>query len=396
MVEYRPVPDEDEAAFRRVLDYAFRADSGPEVDHDDDPPWLGERRALYDGDVPVSTAVRLPLELTVRGDDRRVNGVSAVATLPEHRRRGLVRRLLREMLAESREREIPLSVLWPFKHPFYARLGWGRISDVGRYELEPGDLAPVDDHGLAGGTFRRLDVGDTEALQAVDARYAERADLAMRRTDEWYEHRFFEGWRTDPFVYGWERDGELRGYVRYSVEDEGDDEVLQVNDFGAPDDGAAVNLLRFLHRHEGQVDALRIHAPVDDQLFDLVEDPRSVELTVRPGPMGRLVDVAASLEALSAPDGIEATVTLAVEDRLCDWNDGSFTVEAAGGAYHVERGAGDGPEASLPVGTLSRLAVGSVTAERAALAGGLEGDDAAVEALAAAFPPRECYLREFF
>ncbi len=37
-----------------------------------------------------------------------------------------------------------------------------------------------------------------------------------------------------------------------------------------------------------------------------------------------------------------------------------------------------------------------MTAERAAVAGGLEGDRAAVEALGALFPPRETYLREFF
>ncbi|NIS30997.1 MAG: GNAT family N-acetyltransferase, partial [Actinobacteria bacterium] len=59
-------------------------------------------------------------------------------------------------------------------------------------------------------------------------------------------------------------------------------------------------------------------------------------------------------------------------------------------------GTGEGPTASLPIETLSRLAVGSMTAERAAVAGGLEGDRAAVEALGALFPPRETYLREFF
>ena len=396
MVEYRRVPESDEAAYRHVLDYAFRASAGPDVDHEDDPPWLGDRRALYDDGVPVSTTVRLPLELTVRGEYRTVNGVSAVATLPEYRRQGLVRRLMRESLAESREAGVPFSFLWPFKHPFYGRLGWGRVCDLGRYELAPADLAPVADHALATGGFRQLGVEDDEAFRAVDARYAERYDLAMRRTDAWYEHRFFEGWRQDPFVYGWEDDGRLRGYVRFHVDEEDDESVLRVTDFGAPDDAAAVNLLRFLYRHEGQVDELRISAPVDDRLFDLVDDPRDVELTVRPGPMGRVVDVATSIEALPAPAGVEGSVTLEVADGLCEWNDGAFAVSIADGAFAVQADPGGDPDASLPIETLSRLAVGATTAERAALAGGLVAGADAIDALGALFPPRETYLREFF
>ncbi|NIS30996.1 MAG: GNAT family N-acetyltransferase, partial [Actinobacteria bacterium] len=225
----------------------------------------------------------------------------------------------------------PLSLLWPFKHAFYRRLGWGRLGHLGRYELEAGDLAGLADHPLAAGDFRRLGVEDIEALQAVEARFAERYDLAMRRTDEWYEHRFFEGWEQEPFVYGWERDGELAGYVQFTVKEEAEQSVLQVTDFGAPDERAAVNLLRFLHRHEGQVKQLRLFAPVDGLLFDLLDDPRSAELTVRPGPMVRVVDVAAGLEAIPAPDDADAAVTLEVADGLCEWNDGTFAVRAADG-----------------------------------------------------------------
>lgn len=395
MVDYRPVPESDLDAYRGVLDYAFRAEAGPDPDHDDEPSELADRRGLYDGDTIVTTAGHHDLTVTVRGAWRAATGLSAVATRPEHRRQGLVRRLLRESLAESREAGTPFSLLWPFDHAFYRRFGWGRVCDIGRYELEPGELAAVADHGLAGGGFRRLEADEYAELQAVDERFADRFDLAMRRTEAWYRHRFFEGREHDPFVYGWERDGELRGYLRYDVEHD-DDRRLRVTDFGAPDDAAAVNLYRFLYRHEGQADEVQLYAPVDDRLFDLLEDPRAVDLTLLPGPMGRLVDVPTAIEALPAPSGVEASLTLEVDDGLCDWNDGTFGVEAADGAFAVQAGAGDGSTATLPIETLSRLAFGSMTAERATLAGGLEADDAAVSQLGTLFPPRERYLREFF
>lgn len=395
MVDYRPVPESDLDAFRRVLDYAFRAEAGSDPDHDDEPTPLADRRGLYDGDTLVTTAGHHDLTVSIRGEWRAATGLSVVATLPEHRRQGRVRRLLRESLAETRESGTPFSLLWPFEHPFYRRFGWGRVCDIGRYELEPGDLAAVADHGLAGGAYRRLEADDYAELQAVDERFADRFDLTMRRTEAWYRHRFFEGRENEPFVYGWERDGELRGYLRYDIEHD-DDRVLQVTDFGAPDDAAAINLYRFLHRHEGQADEVRIHAPVDDRLFDLLEDPRAVDLTLLPGPMGRLVDVPTAIEALPAPADVEASLTLAVEDGLGDWNDGTFGVEAADGAFAVQADAEAGPTATLPIETLSRLAFGSMTAERAALAGGLEADDDVVSQLGGLFPPRERYLREFF
>lgn len=397
MVEYRGVPEDDIGAFRSVLDYAFRASAGPTPDRDeDDPPSLGDRRGLYEDDRLVTTAVHHTFTVAVRDRWHEVAGLGAVATRPEDRRRGLVRRLLAESLAEYRERGQPFALLWPFKHPFYGRFGWGRVADLGRYEVAPGSLSTLAEHPLAAGRFDRLSVDDIPALSALDDRFADRYDLTTRRSDAWYRHRFFEGWQDDPFVYGWFRDDELGGYLRYGVEEVGDDERLDVWEFGAPDEAAVVNLLRFLHRHEDQVDRLRVYAPVDDLVFDLVEDPGAVEVAVRPGPMGRLVDVAAGLEALPAPSGADGSVTLSVTDPLADWNDRPFAVEARAGSLTVEAADGDAADAVVPVQTLSRLAFGSTTVERAAIAGGLEATDEATAWLETAFPPRRTFLREFF
>jgi hypothetical protein len=68
MVEYRAVPDESVDAFRRVLDYAFRAEAGPAPEHDDDEETsLGDRRALYDGDDIVTTATHHSFDVAIRG-----------------------------------------------------------------------------------------------------------------------------------------------------------------------------------------------------------------------------------------------------------------------------------------------------------------------------------------
>jgi len=65
---------------------------------------------------------------------------------------------------------------------------------------------------------------------------ADRYDLTMDWTEEWWRERALQGWKTDPFVYGWERDGDLRGICAYSFDDDADDAdetVMRVTDVAA-------------------------------------------------------------------------------------------------------------------------------------------------------------------
>lgn len=397
MIEYRAVPEESVDTYRQVLDYAFRPEAGPDPDRDEDEPSrVGDRRALFDDDRLVTTAAHHSFTVAVRGRWLDVAGLSAVATRPEDRHRGLVRQLLQESLAEYREREQPFCLLWPFKHAFYRRFGWGRLGEYGRYELDPGLLEPVVEHPRSGGSFSPLTVDDTPALRALDDQFAHGHDLAIRRSDAWYRHRFFHGWRDDPFVFGWYRDDELGGYLRYQVESDGDDSVLTAWDVGAPDRAAMVNLLRFLHGHEAQVDRIRLYGPVDDVLFDLVEDPRAIDVEVHPGPMGRLVDVVTGLEAVPVPADVEGSLRLSVADPLVDWNDTTVTTTASDGEITVEPTPDEPSDAGLPIETLSRLVLGTTTVDRAFSSGELEADDETRDLLTALFPPREVFLREFF
>ncbi|MFB6360401.1 MAG: enhanced intracellular survival protein Eis [Halobacteriales archaeon] len=399
MVEYRPVPEDDLEAYRGVQDYAFQAEAGPDPGTPDDaaePDHPGERRALYEDGRIVTTAVHYPFTITVRGDWVPAVGLGGVATRPEQRHQGHVRTIVRESLAEYRNRGWPFALLWPFDHPFYRQFGWGRLGSIGRYEFEPEALAAVTDHRLCGGRFERLRPEDHGALQRLDERIAAAADLTMRRTETWYRHRFFDSRGDEPYVYGWFSNDQLGGYLRYEVNKSEGVRELQVSDFGNPDPAATVNLLRFINRHAAQSEAVQLQARPSELLFELVDDPREVDMEVLPGPMGRIVDVASALESLPAPTDSEGQLTVSVADDLAPWNDGPMTLTASDGRYDVQGGSVETLGAELPIETLSRLACGSIAAERAAEARALEAEEEAVSLLADLFPQREGFLREFF
>jgi predicted acetyltransferase len=80
--------------------------------------------ACEDSDI-VGAVGSFPFELTVPGGRVSAAGVTIVAVLPTHRRRGILRRLMRAPLDACRERGEPVAYLWATEDTIYDRFGMG-------------------------------------------------------------------------------------------------------------------------------------------------------------------------------------------------------------------------------------------------------------------------------
>lgn len=393
-MEYRPIPNDRSEEFRRLVSYAFSPASGPELDEEDERPYPGERYGLFEDDALLCVCRHYDLTARVRGEDRRVAGLSAVASPTEHRRRGYVAELLRESLADYRDRGIDLSMLWPFEHAFYRRYGWGTVNDYARYEAAPETLAPAA--GPDRGRFRWVEADDWESLDAIHHAHGDRADLSLRRSETWWRRRVFERWDDDPYVYRWDdgsEDGDPRAYLAYTVDDDGET-TLRVTDVAYADHAALRQLLRFLSVHGSQIDRITLRAPPDLPLFEMVDAPEEIECTLHAGSMFRLVDIARALKRIETPDGFDETPTISVSDPLVPWNDGTFSIPGDGTAREPTEGR---PMVETSVETLSQLYAGYRSVETLERVGDLRIHDGTVRpALETLFPSRRVYLGEHF
>ncbi|MFC5368531.1 GNAT family N-acetyltransferase [Salinirubrum litoreum] len=417
-MDYRSVPESHREAFFDAVRYAFRPEDGPaweRPDDDEDRPRPMTLRGMYDADPATPDAELSADDLhatggyydfttRIRDDWHTAGGVSVVTADPTIRRSGVVATMLDEMLAEFRDEGVDFSVLWPFEYDFYRRFGWAKSNDTALVTLPPEALAAVAPDPA--GEFVRLTADDWETVESVRDEWATEA-LAVRRSEAFWRYRIFDSWQSDPYAYGWERDGELRGYLVYRVEEgEGDDgKTMAVTELAGVDREATDHLYRFCRNHDSQVESVRIRLPVDTSLLDRLTDPRAADVEIRPGPMVRIVDVARALSALSYPAGVSTTVTLSVSDPRCDWNEGRFELSVADGSGTVTwltETSEAGADAHLGVGPLSQLAVGSLSASELASYGDVAGPDRdapaeqTVETLAALFPKEPVYLREGF
>jgi len=393
-MDYRPLPDDREDEFRAFVTYAFRPESGPHDPNEEipDPATLGDPYGVFDGDELLSVCRHYWFTTHLRGATHPMAGLSAVATPPENRRRGLVRRMLAESLEAYRERGYYLSALWPFKHPFYAQFEWATSTTFLEHECEPDALSFARDAAPAG-TWERLEADDWERLAPILSTHGADYELTLDRTEEWWRKRVFTGWEKDPYVYCWQDEsGDDRAYVVYTVESDGE-KTLESHDVAWVDHDARLAALGFLADHDSQVSNVKFYGASDSDLVHLAPDPREIETKLHAGPMVRIVDVEDALTALDYQT--DESVVLDIEDGLADWNDDTYRITTTDGSGTVEP-VDETADATLGIGALTQLVVGERTATDLATTGDIDADADTIDALDALYPETTPFLREGF
>src|SRR5215470_3042934 len=145
--------------------------------------------AAWDGDRVIGGAGAFPFELTVPGGRVRAAGVTVVGVLPSHRRRGVLRAMMRAQLDACRERGEPVAYLWASEDTIYTRFGYGLASlaveiDMARERSAYYALAEPF------GETRLVALGEAEPLVApVWDRVAAVTPGMFQRTPSWWQAR---------------------------------------------------------------------------------------------------------------------------------------------------------------------------------------------------------------
>lgn len=401
MVEYRALGDEHREVYWNYTGYAFSPDSGQEPydpdEHEPERMAMGDRRGVFaDGaapdDPPRCVCAHHWFDALVRGERHPAPGLSAVASPPEHRRQGYVRQLLLSALEEYRSRNDRFSLLWPFRYHFYRQYGWETCAEHRMYSCEPSALSFARAAYGDSGSYRQLSADDYGVIEPVYESYAGRYALSVGRTATWWRHRIFSGWDADPYVYVWERGGEARGYLSYTIDGEWGERTMRIRDLAFVDHEALLALCAFCSNHDSQADEVRFALPRDVNVLDLADEPEDIECEHKTGAMARIVDVESTLDAIRYPD-TDGRVTMSIEDPLAEWNERSVRLTVEGGVATCEPvSTGGHADLTLDIGLLTQLVVGYRSASELAWHGRLDAPAEIVDTLDRLYPPTETYL----
>ena len=333
MLEVRPCrPEELRAGLSPIFHYFGRAPTEEAGENIGRLLPADRLHAAWEDGVVVGAAGAFPLELTVPGGRVPAAGVTLVGVLPTHRRRGILRSLMRAQLDAVHERGEPVAFLWASEDQIYTRYGYGHASLQGEIDLERAHAAfgePLERRGR----LRLLDKDEAaEALPPIHERVAAKTPGMFRRSGAWWDGRFLSDpeWlrrgRGEMQRALLELDGEPAGYALYRLNlsfgrGSSTGEVDVIEALGTSPQAVA-EIWRFLL----DVDWMdRIKAPllpIDHPLLLLLADSRRLRFTLVDGIMVRLIDVGAALAARSYAG--EGGVVAEVRDGFCPWNEGRW------------------------------------------------------------------------
>lgn len=306
--------------------------------------WERERSIVAtDGKELVGHTSAFSLRMTAPGAVVPAAGVTLVGVSPTHRRRGILRDLMRKQLTEVYESGVePIAALTASEAVIYGRFGYGLASDhqhitIERKSRELRKVAGVED-------VRVRFADPAESLERCtefhNAAALTRPGMIQHSTEAWQQYVIGENVVTDTrgasplrCVLA-ERDGGLAGYAYYRTRrtDKGFIDVSRVH---SNDLAAHVALWQFLLDPDLLRETTYEGLPSDDPLLSLLLDPRAASARTADGVWVRPADVGRALAARTYATDVD--VVLGIEDDFLPWNAGSWQLAGGPGGATCEK-----------------------------------------------------------
>ena len=337
----RPITEDELPALHTVHEHAFH--TGPPSDRllalFHSRVEIERTVAAFDGGTMVGATGAYSFQMRVPGALAAVAGVSLVAVLPSHRRRGILSALMRQQLDDVHERGEAVAALFASEARIYGRFGYERASWHAGFSLRGGEggLAP----GAPTDGALRLRIAEPELARAELAKVYEQV-LGERpgffaRNEAWWDRALTdepesrEGGSPLRCVLA-EDAASPRGYALFSGRGRWDEDgflpdgAIEVREVITADPAATAAIWGDLLSRDLTTEFHVPMRPVDDPLLHLLADPRRVRTRITDGLWVRLVDVAGALSQRRYACPVD--VVIEVTDDLCTWNQGRWRLTA--------------------------------------------------------------------
>ena len=321
-----------------------------------------------EGDSWVATAAAYSFRLTVPGGrDVGAAGITDVGVAPSHRRRGILRALMRWLLDQAVERGEPVAILWASESAIYQRFGYGIATLQSVFDIERTRIRFIRPIAPVG---RMRIVEPDEALRLIPPVYEavrHRTPGAVSRNESrWANDLLFDAeWMQrgngSKFIAVLEVDGQVRGYVLYRVlnqwDDRGPDNVVLAMEVIGVDHAAERTVWSWVMDLDlaGHVRGWR--GPVPHPLLLELTEPRRMGLTIRDALQLRILDVRAALEERGYAGPGSLTFDLTDADRPA--NAGRWRLDVAGDGRATLTTSTRDPDLRLDTSDLATVYLGA-------------------------------------
>lgn len=385
-LEVRPITPEEFDAFALANATGFGTQPQSYIDEARAVLELDRTLAAFDDGQICGTTAIFSYDVAVPGGSLPMAGVTWVAVLPTHRRRGVLTALMQRQLSDISERGEPLAGLWASESIIYGRFGYGLAAFGAALSIER-EHTKFARAPEASGRTRLID--RDEALRTWPAVYEQVMATQpgmFSRNETWWQHHTLRanedsrGGFSGRFYVQYEEDGKPLGYARYRIKANSEvgvpDGTLVVQELFALTEGAYAALWQYIFGVDlvGQIETRG--RPLEEPLLWMLADSRRLTRQPLDSLWLRIIDVAAALEGRRY--AIDGRLTFEVRDGFCPWTEGRYELEVSEGRAACRTTAAE-PEITLDAADLGAIYLGGVRATALARAGRIEGERQALE-----------------
>lgn len=274
---------------------------------------------FYESEMIAKTHI-IPHRVVIDSKEYTMGGIASVSTYPEHRRKGIVSRLMDTALLTMKEEGQVLSYLHPFDVSFYRKYGYELISSLKRLTVNSGDLNFY--RGVTGAVKRINPEAALADICCVYHQFARQYNGMLMRRDQWWRDTKFSG-NTAALHY--DEHGAAAGYILYTIHTD----KLEVKEYIYLNENSRRALWNFIANHDSMVERVEILTTEHEPMAFLFQNP-DVKTEIIPDFMGRVVLIREFLTAYLEGKAILRPLSLAITDECASWNTGVYTISSQG------------------------------------------------------------------
>ncbi|MFX1576724.1 MAG: enhanced intracellular survival protein Eis [Promethearchaeota archaeon] len=342
-LEIRKITKDERLALNDLYRYAYTEWSDQDVkDEELDDMRIEETLGVFENGRLVSSLRVHDFQQSVRGVLKSCGGIAGVATYPEARRKGFVRKLMQESFTIMHKQGQSVSMLDPFKQTYYEQFGF--VAANAPYLIE----APIKQ--LTVWHPKKQDSDWTyERVRAVNAKEDYLNFVREVGPSQYHGYIIFKTipdtmWKRrvkDSVIVFVKYKGNTEALSRYRIKGERIKgqyrSTFHVIDALWRSRAARDRLFAFYLKHQDQIDNISIHAPFETKVEHWFKDTR-LKVERKTTWMVRIIDAKKAIEDL--PGAGEDIISVELSDSDCPWNNGVFSLQSEKGRLRLTESSG--------------------------------------------------------
>ncbi|WP_420028275.1 GNAT family N-acetyltransferase [Lactococcus garvieae] len=222
----------------------------------------------------------------------KMSGIGYVASYPEFRGNGSIRKLMTEILEDNYVAGTALSYLAPFSYQFYGQFGYQYAFDQKFYTI-PAQEFPKGKKTLGHVQRRQFSEALVEDMAEIHNQAYNQGSLV--RPQEVWEYYF--QYKSQPYFATYEESGKILGYLIYEFSGT----TFVIRECISLTQNAKDALYRFISSHAASFEMIKWAAPADTFLeYDLAE-PARMQLQLQAYMQARIVNLQEFLKVNGQP-----------------------------------------------------------------------------------------------